>query len=323
MIEAKELIKSFGTVQAVRGVSFAVKRGEAVGFLGPNGAGKTTTFRMMAGTLAPDSGSVSVLGEDLFSAPISAKSKLGYMAENAPLYPELTTEQYLRYRAELRGIRRDQRSAAINLAAEKSGVGAMLKVQIGHLSKGYRQRAALADALLGDPPVLLLDEPTSGLDPNQVLETRQLIVNLASDHAVILSTHVLSEVEATCQRAVVIDQGRIVGQGTLSELKAGQATPRGEVHVFGQRSTLDALLEHSKVQGFKLSLSEETSGIFTLHVVLDQPDVLSDLIQKCIEAKLKVIKAGALSTPLDEVFSHLTRDGHVARDSPLNRGRKT
>src|SRR5690606_20854360 len=182
MIEAIDLEKSFGKVRAVRGVSFEVRTGEAVGFLGPNGAGKTTTFRMLAGTIGPTSGHVRLGGIDLGSDPIAAKRHVGYMAENAPLYPELTGDEYLRYRAELRGITGAKRKSAVKQAAEQAHSERMLGTRIAHLSKGYQRRLALADALLGDPPILLLDEPTSGLDPNQVLDVRRLIAELAKDH---------------------------------------------------------------------------------------------------------------------------------------------
>src|SRR5690606_25656424 len=220
MIEAIDLEKSFGKVRAVRGISFEVRAGEAVGFLGPNGAGKTTTFRMLAGTIGPTSGKVRLAGIELGEEPIAAKRAVGYMAENAPLYPELTGHEYLHYRAELRGIVRKSRGRSVAQAAERAHADKVLGTRIAHLSKGYQRRLALADALLGDPPILLLDEPTSGLDPNQVLEVRRLIADLAADHAVMLSTHVLSEVEATCSRAIIVNHGLVVGQGSLSELKA-------------------------------------------------------------------------------------------------------
>ena len=307
MIEAKQLTKNFGAVRAVKGVSFAVERGEAVGFLGPNGAGKTTTFRMLAGTLAPDMGTVRIMGHDLFSDPIVAKSHLGYMAENAPLYPELSARQYLQFRAELRGIKRSHRRDAVNRAAEKTGMAEMLEVPIGHLSKGYRQRTAFADAILGDPPVLLLDEPTSGLDPNQVLLTRELIRSLAKEHAVILSTHVLSEVEATCQRALVIDRGRLVAQGSLEELRAGRTQQKASVRVLGDAQFISQVTRRFDFD-FELKTNPLVESEFELVFELAENEQIARVVQRLVEAGLQVIHAAAISAPLDEIFAQLTRE---------------
>lgn len=316
MIEATQLTKSFGAVRAVSEVSFAVNKGEAVGFVGPNGAGKTTSFRMMAGILAPDSGRVSLMGIDLASDPISAKRQLGYMAESAPLYPELTGSEYLNYRAELRGIKKSARSLVVVKAAEKAGAGSMLGVRVGHLSKGYRQRLALADALLGDPVVVLLDEPTSGLDPNQVLETRKLIRELAKEHAVILSTHVLSEVEATCSRAIVIDQGRVVAQGTLDELKQYRENDRTSLHVHGKRERLEQIVAALSNEATLLQLSELGDDLYNLELRLTAPAKLRLVVRSLVEAGLDVEHVARLATPLDEVFAHLTitRDKVASKD---------
>jgi ABC-2 type transport system ATP-binding protein len=307
MIEALELTKSFGAITAVRGVSFQVRRGEAVGFLGPNGAGKTTTFRMLAGTLAPSSGSVRVLDADLFESPILAKRQLGYMAENAPLYPELTGLRYLHFRAELRGVPRAERTQAVQLAASRAGATEILGQIIGQLSKGYRQRLALADALVGDPPVLLLDEPTAGLDPNQVIETRRLIKELSTDHAIILSTHVLSEVEATCHRAIVIDRGRVVGQGSLDELKRKRGQERASIEVLGSKGQLEAALLRLTEQGFGPTL-RASHELNVLEIALPQADSLTRGVQLCLEAGLLLVHAGPRSAPLDEVFAQLTQE---------------
>lgn len=306
MIEAVDLEKSFGPVRAVRGVSFKVARGEAVGFLGPNGAGKTTTFRMLAGTIGPTAGKVILAGLELAQNPIAAKRALGYMAENAPLYPELTGFEFLLYRAELKGVERGRRIKALEKAAEQAHVTSMLGTRIAHLSKGFRQRMALADALLGDPPILLLDEPTSGLDPNQVLDVRKLIRKLAEDHAVILSTHILSEVAATCSRVIVIHQGRKVGEGSLEELEAQRGEGRVQMVLGGNRDHVLGTLA-DLVRGEPEIVAEGVNSV-TLRFALADPKDLSSIISECVRRDLKVMEAAPLRAALDEVFSELTQD---------------
>lgn len=220
MIEAQHLTKDYGTVVAVSDVSFRVGAGEIVGFLGPNGAGKTTTLRMLSGFLGPSDGTVIIDGIDMQRRPIEAKRRLGYMPEASPLYPELRVSEYLEFRAALKGIPRRERRAAVNAAMERAAITDVADTIVLHLSKGYRQRVGLADALVASPPLLILDEPTAGLDPNQIRDVRQLIRELGKTHTILLSTHILSEVEAVCDRAIVIDRGRLVAEGTLAELMA-------------------------------------------------------------------------------------------------------
>ena len=305
MIEAIELTKSFGAVQAVRGVNFSVKRGEVVGFLGPNGAGKSTTFRMIAGTLGASSGSVKLQGIELSSNPLSAKRLLGYMPENAPLYPELTGEEYLTYRSELKSIPRALRKDAVAHAASQAGSAPLLGTLIAHLSKGYRQRLALADALLGNPPILLLDEPTSGLDPNQVLEMRELVLSLAKDHAILLSTHVLSEVEATCSRAIVIHEGRVIAEGSLDELRSHQELSNARLVLKAPPEKVeDALMSLGRVNFSIKENPEESTSTVTLH--LRNEVTISSAISLCCEKDIPVLEATPILAALNEVFAHLT-----------------
>ena len=220
MIEVEGLTKHYGKVAALCDVTFHVARGTVVGFLGPNGAGKSTTLRLLAGFLGATSGSAKIAGFDIQASPIEARRCLGYMPESSPLYPEMRVREYLRFRAELKGVPRRERKKAVDRALSLANVQEVADVVILHLSKGFRQRVGLADALLADPPLLILDEPTAGLDPNQVRQVRALITQLAENHTILLSTHILSEVEATCHRAIVIHRGRKVAEGSLEELRA-------------------------------------------------------------------------------------------------------
>ena len=229
MIEAKNLSKRYGEVVAVDGVSFSVGRGEVVGFLGPNGAGKTTTMRMLTGFLPPTDGSAAIAGYDIFDEPLAARRAVGYLPESPPLYPEMTVSAYLRYVANIKDVPRAKRSDALDRALERCALTDVRSRVIGTLSKGYRQRVGLAQAIVHDPPVLILDEPTIGLDPIQIGEIRNLIAELASgegaaQHTVILSSHILTEVKVICQRVIMINRGRKTVDSPIDELtKDGQS----------------------------------------------------------------------------------------------------
>jgi len=218
MISVDSVTKRYGPLTAVDGVSFEVQRGEVVGFLGPNGAGKTTTMRMLAGTLQPDGGAVRMDGRPISDDLTAARRRIGYMPENNALYTEMLVSEYLDFAAELRGLRGADRRSALKDAIEQTGIGDVYYRPIGQLSKGYRQRVGLAAAILHRPELLILDEPTEGLDPNQRVEIRRLIRELGQDRTVILSTHVLAEVEATCDRLLIISRGRLVADGGVSDL---------------------------------------------------------------------------------------------------------
>jgi ABC-2 type transport system ATP-binding protein len=220
MIAVENLTKYYGEYPAVRGVSFEVPRGRVVGFLGPNGAGKSTTMRILAGFLTATSGRASIAGHDVFANPIAARRAIGYMPESCPLYPELRVSEYLKFRAGLKGLGWGTRRKRIDYVLEKCWLKDVRRQLIGTLSKGYRQRVGLADALLADPPVLILDEPTAGLDPTQIRETRKLIRELGSQHTMLLSTHILSEVEMTCDTVIIIDKGQVAENGTLADVRA-------------------------------------------------------------------------------------------------------
>lgn len=218
MIEVEDLTKQFGTKTAVDQLSFSVKKGEVLGFLGPNGAGKSTTMRMVTGFIPPTSGDARVCGISVVDRPAEAKTKIGYLPESAPLYNDMTVTGFLKFCAEIRGLRGSEKNEAVERAIETCFLQNVARQSIDTLSKGYRHRTCLAQSLLHDPEVLILDEPTDGLDPNQKHEVRQLIKRLGETKAILFSTHILEEVEAACTRAVIVDRGKIVADGTPAQL---------------------------------------------------------------------------------------------------------
>lgn len=220
LIELKDLTKTFGDIKAVNKVSLSVKRGEVLGFLGPNGAGKSTTMKMATGFLLPDNGTATLMGADVTEDPIRARSKMGYLPEGAPAYGDMTPRSYLAFIGEARGIKGKELDAAIDRVATKTHIKAVLDQMIDTLSKGFKRRVGLAQALIHNPDILILDEPTDGLDPNQKFEVRKLIQEMAKDKAIIISTHILEEVDAICTRAVIISQGKIIADDTPERLRA-------------------------------------------------------------------------------------------------------
>ena len=227
MIKVENLTKAFGPKLAVNDVSFTVERGEVLGFLGPNGAGKSTTMRMVTGFIPPTSGKITVGGFDVLEDPLPARRLFGYLPENAPGYADMSVRGFLNFCAELRGLNGDARKKAVNRAVELCFLESVFHQSIDTLSKGYKHRTCLAQALIHDPPILIMDEPTDGLDPNQKYEARNLIKRMGENKAIIFSTHILEEVEAVCSRVIIIDRGRIVANGTPQELKA--RSPEGRL----------------------------------------------------------------------------------------------
>jgi ABC-2 type transport system ATP-binding protein len=221
MIHVSNLTKYYGDYAAIRSVSFDVPKGKVVGFLGPNGAGKSTTMRILAGYLTATSGRATIDGFDVFWQPLEVRRRIGYMPENCPLYPEMRVVEYLDFRGGIKGLHGRDCRKRIEYVLDRCWLRGVRRQLIGTLSKGYRQRVGLADALLHKPQVLILDEPTIGLDPSQIRETRGLIRELGQEHTILLSTHILSEVEVTCEQAIIINQGRVAAAGKLSELRTG------------------------------------------------------------------------------------------------------
>jgi ABC-2 type transport system ATP-binding protein len=250
VIQVEQLVKRYGDRTAVSGISFQIQPGEVVGFLGPNGAGKSTTLRMLTGYLVPTAGSIRIGGVDAIRDPIGARRQIGYLPESVPLYREMRVEEYLQFRARLKGVARNQIAKRVDESLQLASVTDVRKRIIGQLSKGYRSRVGLADALVADPPLLVLDEPTAGLDPNQIRQVRDLVRSMSGKKTVILSTHILPEVESSCSRVLIINQGQIVGEGAPGELRsAGQGAQVFSLEARGDREKLESVLK--SVEGVK------------------------------------------------------------------------
>jgi ABC-2 type transport system ATP-binding protein len=307
MIEVKDLVKRFGETEAVSHVSFSVGQGEVVGFLGPNGAGKSTTLRVLTGFLPPTSGEVLVGGRDTADDGKAARKLIGYLPENNPLYEDLRVREYLHFRAALKGVPRKKRVEQVEHALKICEVAEVADRIIGTCSKGYRQRVGLADVLLGDPPVLVLDEPTVGLDPAQIVHTRNLIKTLSMDHTVILSTHILPEVEAICSRVIIIHQGKLLFDGPVAELKKGLA---GAGHLLcavqGNKEGAQACL--LSVPGAQDVTYLETQGDVHRFQVTASPgeDLRAAIFKACVEKGLALLELTAKHVSLEEAFLSIT-----------------
>lgn len=319
MLSVSHLSKLYGSTYAVRDVSFEVARGEVVGFLGPNGAGKTTTLRMIAGFLGPSEGEVRIGGLSVVDEPIRARRLLGYMPEQCPAYPEMKVAEYLMFRAGLKGVTRSARRRQVADAMATAHVSDRQETLVGHLSKGYRQRLGLADALLGAPELLILDEPTSGLDPNQVREVRQVIEERRGRHTILVSTHVLSEVEATCQRGLVIHRGQLVAHGTLDELRAERRPKAVDVVVTagaGRAASPSKAL--TEVRGLASGETDLGDGRLRLRLPLADastdassrdglPKVSHEWVARLVGAGLAVESVSPVGSSLEDAFAMLTR----------------
>ena len=307
MIEVDNLSKRYGPTLAVSGVSFNVQKGEVLGFLGPNGAGKTTTMRVITGFFPPTSGKVRVGGHDVVEESLEAKRRTGYLPETPPIYPDMTVAEYLAFVARIKGVSRSALRSRLDEIVEKCAVGNVRNRQIGKLSKGYRQRVGLAQALIHNPDVLVLDEPTAGLDPKQIIETRELITGLAGQHTVILSTHILPEVSKTCQRVVVINAGQIVAQGTPHELMQRlQGFETVMVTVEGPAASI--IEKFQRVGGVNwVEPRESHEGRVTLEVHSEkEKDVRAELARATVESGWKLYELKTSGLSLEEIFLKLT-----------------
>lgn len=316
MIEIRQLTKRFGPLVAVDGVSFQVQRGEVLGFLGPNGAGKSTTMKMVTGYLTPTSGTALVCGHDVVKEPIAVKEKVGYLPEGAPAYPDMTPEGFLKFVAQVRGIGGEARSKRLSELVASVHLEGVMRQPIETLSKGYKRRVGLAAAILHDPDVLIMDEPTDGLDPNQKHEVRTLIQGMASRKAIVLSTHILEEVESVCTRAVIISRGRIVADGTPAQLQARSRYHNAVALTVRGVSAAAVRAELSRVQG--VADVEElgpSNGTAEFMVFPKSGRAIVADVSQCVRAKgWQVDGLRVEAGRLDEVFRKVT--SAAADDSP-------
>ncbi len=309
MIEVQHLSKRYGRVTAVDDISFTVGRGEILGFLGPNGAGKTTTMRMLTGYMPATEGRAIVAGYDVFDQPIEAKRRTGYLPETPPLYPEMTVKEYLDFVARIKGVPAGERKARVDEVMKRTWVADMAGRHCAKLSKGYRQRVGLAQAIIHNPEVLILDEPTAGLDPKQIIETRDLIRSLAGDHTIILSTHILPEVSQTCQRVVIINKGRVVAVDTPANLTA-QLRGSSGLYVQVDGAGADAAATLSRVPGVTkvTAVDRHDSAVGYEIDVTGSQDVRRDLAREVVGSGWGLLELRPMRISLEDIFLQLTTD---------------
>jgi ABC-2 type transport system ATP-binding protein len=312
MIEVSDLTKRYGDITAIDRVSFKVEQGEILGFLGPNGAGKSTTMRLLTGALGASSGRALIDGFEISEKPREAKKRFGYLPEIPPVYPEMTVTSYVEYAAQLHGVDRRQRRAAVARALEQCGLTNVAHRLVGHLSKGYQQRVGLAQALVHEPPVLILDEPTVGLDPNQITEVRKLIKSLGGKHTIILSTHILPEVQMTCQRVVIINKGRIVAQDTYENLSS-QVQKNDRIALVVRRPAPDALDLMRRIDGVQSASLEPASAAGEARYIIQGErgiDFREELGRLAVQHGWGLLELSRVAVSLEEVFRELTTEEH-------------
>ena len=317
MIEVQHLTKRYGRVTAVDDVSFRVEPGEILGFLGPNGAGKTTTMRILTGYMPASEGRATVAGYDVFTHPIEAKRRTGYLPETPPLYPDMTVREYLDFVARIKGVPSAERKSRVDTVMQRTHVADMAARHCGKLSKGYRQRVGLAQALIHNPEVLILDEPTAGLDPKQIIETRDLIRGLAGDHTIVLSTHILPEVSQTCQRVVIINKGRVVAVDTPDNLTArmrGAETMYLQVDAAGA----DVASALSAVPGVtRVGPADMRPGSGAFEIVSEQGrDIRREISREVVTRGWGLLELRPMRISLEEVFLQVTTEEKPTEDKP-------
>jgi ABC-2 type transport system ATP-binding protein len=314
MIEVQGLTRRYGDLVAIDDVTFRVNEGEVMGFLGPNAAGKTTTMRILTGYLAPHGGRAAVAGHDVVHEPLEARRSLGYLPENVPLYPEMSVASYLYFMAGIRGVPRRQRKDRIDEVLSRCGLDDREGDLLGKLSKGYRQRVGIAQALVHDPPVLILDEPTEGLDPKQILEVRQLIRSMAGHRTIILCSHILPEVQMTCERVVIINRGRTIAEGTPQELQRKlTASDTVDVKVRGERGEIEPVI--AGLNGILSVRGEQKDGLWVGKVETTGGDDLCEEIARVVVQKgWGLLEMTPQKLSLEDIFLELTTEEHLGED---------
>lgn len=316
MIEVKNLVKRYGTNTALKGISFKVERGHIYGFLGPNGAGKSTTMNIITGCLAATDGEVIINGHDIFEESVEAKRCIGYLPEQPPVYPDMTPSEYLHFVAEAKGIAPKDRLDCVTDVMETTGLTAMKDRLIRNLSKGYRQRVGIAQAILGDPEVIILDEPTVGLDPKQIIEIRQLITELGKKHTVILSSHILTEISAVCDYIIIISRGRVVASDSLENIRAMLAeTKKLELLVRGDENRVRmALNEIEGIETYETVYDDEESAVRATIQCVKHADIRESLFFAFSEMHCPILSITDISATLEDVFLSLTEEAAAGED---------
>ncbi len=306
MIEIRNLTKRYGSIAAVDDISFQVKKGEVVGFLGPNGAGKTTTMKIITGFIGPTDGEVLISGRDVFDHPMETKKIIGYLPETPPLYLDQRVEEYLHFVANLKLTPKANIKALVDKAIEKTNLGEVRKRIIGHLSKGFRQRVGIAQALVSDPEILILDEPTVGLDPRQVAEVRDLINGLRGEHTIVLSTHILPEVQATCERIIIINKGKIVAEDTLEGLSDKMQGSKS-LEVKTQKSDEGFIKSLQSLNGV-INVNHLSNGNGnTFQITFDgKEDTQVEILSQVVSKNVGLLEAKVNSINLEDIFIKLT-----------------
>lgn len=311
MIRAENLSKRYGRIEAVKNIDFHIKNGEIIGFLGPNGAGKSTTMNMITGYLAPSGGKMLINGIDIVEEPEEAKKLIGYLPEQPPLYLDLTVDEYLDFVTEFKRVPKSRRKADLETIRELVKIGDVRKRLIKNLSKGYRQRVGLAQALVGNPPLLILDEPTVGLDPKQIIEIRELIRDLGKEHTVVLSSHILPEISATCHRILIIDKGIIVAsdspENLSGRLSGASGSARQKLLIKGDADSVRTVLEKiPSLASLNTVPGPDTGLAEAVLAAAGDTDIREEVFRALAAADMPILQMGPMDLSLEEIFLNLT-----------------